>query len=857
MKNFFKLKKFLNPKSTYGFTLLELLIVIGMTVIVFAFSMPFGLQFYRSQIADETSNNLVDVLRNARQYAVLQKNDSSFGVYLDSTHGNIILFQGPSYSGRNQTYDEVYPFTSGVSLGGLNEIVFSKQTGTPSATGTVDVSYGPVAKAVTIAESGGISVNGDGSVSGSVCTSNSTGASVTTSGLYTVHTFSNSGTFTVTSGHCNVEVFAWGGGGAGGTVGGWSFGSRGGAGGSAYGIMNVSSSSSYIVSVGGAGQVNSYYGATGGGGPSSNNNSDNRYTGGGGGYSGLFGSAISQDQAVIIAGGGGGGGSSRAGTGNAGGAGGGTVGEVGYSPYDGKASYGGNPGTQSAAGADASCSGANTNGGQGALQGGVVRVNSYGGGGGGGYWGGSAGGYSESNTMGGGGGGSGYYNPTYFTTATLTAGSGTTPGDSGNPLRNNAGNAGDVAGAGSPGLVVVRYLTGGGVITGPVSHTITFDSNGGNGSMSVQTITANYSAYLNSNSFTKTGNVFVSWNTLADGTGTNYSNNAAFTMGTANVILYAQWSIAHYVTYNGNTNTSGTAPTDSTAYAANNSVTTLSNNTLAKTGYLFIGWNTVANGSGVNYSIGSTLTMPSSDVTLYAQWAANVCDATCVSLRNGLVAYYPFDSSVNDNSSYVRVGTNNGGVSSAGKVGSSYFFSGSGKYVSYGDSSLPTGDSPRTFSGWFKVTNPDYNDSVGMILYGTQTWGYQSSPIILDGRGGMLNGGAQLKSISWVPYGTTDTAAQKITDTQWHHFVMTYSGNGNDTYYIDGVNSGLQEKQFYGNVNTVLNGELDIGIPAGWPGITGIYLDEVSIWNRALSSTEASQLCNNTGSGCVGRSLVQ
>ena len=158
-------------------------------------------------------------------------------------------------------------------------------------------------------------------------------------------------------------------------------------------------------------------------------------------------------------GGGGGGGSSRAGSGNAGGAGGGASGQVGYSPYDGKSDYGGNPGTQSAAGADASCVSANTAGGQGPLKGGVVRIHSYGGGGGGGYWGGSAGGYSESNTMGGGGGGSGYFNPTLVSSAALFSGSGTTPGDAENAIRGSSGNAGAIAGSGGSGIVIIRYLT--------------------------------------------------------------------------------------------------------------------------------------------------------------------------------------------------------------------------------------------------------------------------------------------------------------------------------------------------------------------------------------------------------------
>ena len=314
-----------------------------------------------------------------------------------------------------------------------------------------------------------------------------TGGTITYSGGYTIHTFTSSGTFVVGS---TFQVYTWGAGGAGGTVGGWTYGAAGGAGAAAQGKISSATGTSYSIVVGGGGAVNSYnYNSSvcvfGGGGCASWNNSDNRYGSGGGGYSGVFSTnTISQSTALLIAAGGGGGGSSRAGTGNAGGAGGGLIGQNGYSPYDGKAAYGGNGGTQSAAGANASCTSPNTTGEQTALQGGRSLINGYGGAGGGGYWGGSGGGYSESNTMGGGGGGSSYYNPSYVSDPVLTGGNGTTPGDSGNSYRGSAGNAGAVAAAGNSGVVVIIYPTGsitatGGTVTTSGSNTIhTFTSNG-------------------------------------------------------------------------------------------------------------------------------------------------------------------------------------------------------------------------------------------------------------------------------------------------------------------------------------------------------------------------------------------
>lgn len=283
------------------------------------------------------------------------------------------------------------------------------------------------------------------------------GGTTTFAGGYTYHTFTSSGSLGITATGV-IEIIMWGGGGAGGTVGGWSYGAPGGAGGYANGKLSVTSGQTYTIVVGGGGGVNSYSYATGGGGRASNNNSDNRYAGGGGGYSGFFNGSASQANAVLIAGGGGGGGSSRAGTGNQGGAGGGLEGQDGVSPYDGKTGYRGRGGTQIAAGSQADCDSPNGGNEQAALQGGSPRSNSYGGGGGGGYWGGSAGGYSESNTMAGGGGGSGYYSGSVLSPV-LTSGNLVTPGNDSSSFRSSYGNAGSVAGNGTQGVVIVRYVT--------------------------------------------------------------------------------------------------------------------------------------------------------------------------------------------------------------------------------------------------------------------------------------------------------------------------------------------------------------------------------------------------------------
>jgi len=78
------------------------------------------------------------------------------------------------------------------------------------------------------------------------------------------------------------------------------------------------------------------------------------------------------------------------------------------------------------------------------------------------------------------------------------------------------------------------------------------------------------------------------------------------------------------VTYNDNTSSSGSVPTDPASYYTGQTVPVLSNSgNLKKTGYSFGGWNTAANGSGTTYAVGETFSMGSGNTTLYAYWKQN------------------------------------------------------------------------------------------------------------------------------------------------------------------------------------------------------------------------------------------
>ena len=74
---------------------------------------------------------------------------------------------------------------------------------------------------------------------------------------------------------------------------------------------------------------------------------------------------------------------------------------------------------------------------------------------------------------------------------------------------------------------------------------ITFDANGGEGTMGTQTVKPNEATALTANTFTRADYDFTGWNTAKDGTGTAYGDKANITTS-ENVTLYAQWALHKY-----------------------------------------------------------------------------------------------------------------------------------------------------------------------------------------------------------------------------------------------------------------------------------------------------------------------
>lgn len=132
-------------KRKIGFTLIEVVLSIGIIILIFSLVVPTGISFYRSQQLESTATKIVQILRQAQQKAWAQA-DNNFGVYL--TTGKVVLFQGESYISREN--EEETDILQDISFSGVLEIVFSKEQGEPINFGDVIFSLDEQEKTINV-----------------------------------------------------------------------------------------------------------------------------------------------------------------------------------------------------------------------------------------------------------------------------------------------------------------------------------------------------------------------------------------------------------------------------------------------------------------------------------------------------------------------------------------------------------------------------------------------------------------------------------------------------------------------------------------------------------------------------------
>ena len=222
----------------------------------------------------------------------------------------------------------------------------------------------------------------------------------------------------------------------------------------------------------------------------------------------------------------------------------------------------------------------------------------------------------------------------------------------------------------------------------------------------------------------------------------------------------------------------------------------------------------------------------------------NDIDKQPTSLKNGLIAFYPFNGNANDESGNLREGVTFEVIDSSDRFGnkkSAYFFNGLNSYIEIPDfSDIELGGGMFSISVWVNILN--INPTFGTKIISKALNGLVISNFD-NGSSGLPNSNTKF-GVGWDTYGKNSGIYPDILPkTSWNHIVCIKNTNGYD-YYINNkkfmlpYNRDNLTKQDFDSPLIFGRNPLVINFFQG-------YLDDIRIYNRALTQEEITFLANN------------
>jgi len=212
----------------------------------------------------------------------------------------------------------------------------------------------------------------------------------------------------------------------------------------------------------------------------------------------------------------------------------------------------------------------------------------------------------------------------------------------------------------------------------------------------------------------------------------------------------------------------------------------------------------------------------------------------CVTPPSGLVSWWPGNGNAND----IKDGNNgtlvNGATFAAGFVGQAFSFNGS-NYVEIPDApNLDFGsNSPMSIDMWvFRTSSASNMHFIGKRS-GCGTISYQMG-LNTSGAGEGLFFGAGL--------GDEVATGQDLPLNTWTHVAGTFDGT-TYRFYINGILAGAPTT---GTLGPTITDPLRIGTSGSCAGFGGL-IDEVQLFNRALSQSEILSIVN---AGSAGQCII-
>jgi hypothetical protein len=222
-----------------------------------------------------------------------------------------------------------------------------------------------------------------------------------------------------------------------------------------------------------------------------------------------------------------------------------------------------------------------------------------------------------------------------------------------------------------------------------------------------------------------------------------------------------------------------------------------------------------------------------------------------VSITSGLVAKYTFNNTnTNDEIGTHHLTAENGATFGFDRFGNSNkaaLLDGNDDYLRTTNSFFYPGND-FSISLWYKSNNlsqsrqtffntqPHEQISVGYNWFGNDSYDIA------------LNGGSAWNICSNAANGLDTFFVNGVTETNWNHFVMTYDGTTWNSYINNSLENTCNTGVPTSTVSDLFFGAISVGPQSFFAGL----LDDINIYDRALTPSEVSVLYNEQDPASVG-----
>ena len=219
---------------------------------------------------------------------------------------------------------------------------------------------------------------------------------------------------------------------------------------------------------------------------------------------------------------------------------------------------------------------------------------------------------------------------------------------------------------------------------------------------------------------------------------------------------------------------------------------------------------------------------------------------------NGLVGWWPFNGNANDESGNGNNGIVNGATLTSDRSGQSnkaFDLNGTTNQIQIPHNNTLNFNGNITISSWFNADSLYITPGIVSILVSKHRIGLDNDGFAFGLWGAPSNSSGSLNFQASPNYnGLTQPNLLLVNTNLWYHFLITYtSSSGSLKYYLNGTLLDDVSVFFDGNTN---NYDLVFGATFtqsgnGFGGFFNGTLDDIGIWNRALTQQEITALYNS------------